>query len=212
MGNIYITRDELRNDPYKITLEMCDETHLEILQDITKDMIDNVCGQDFSLTGTALVPVERKHNGNGKDTIFLDKRLVSLNKVRAYESTSNYVEYAASNFVAKAKFISWNTFSDTFINLRVAFQAWIFYSGTANIGIFGTWGWATVPNAIKYLQGKLIKKMLEDGNFMEKYSNTSIGDFSGNLLLHDNEENPFGDYELDAIVKQYRDVVQYGII
>jgi hypothetical protein len=211
MGDVYISKAELRSDPYGISLDMADDIHLGILQDITKDMIDNACNQDFLLTGTHDNPVEYKYDGKGKNTIFPTKRIVELVKVRAYISTDNWVDYDATNFIVKPKFISWNAYSSTYINLRVAFRQWIFEKGTANVGIWGTWGYASIPNPIKYLQGKLILKYLEDNTLIEKYQETKIGDFWGTLIQEDGD-NPFGDFELNSIVKQYRDAVQYGVV
>ena len=204
----YITEAELRLKPYSITKDDLDGEALTTFQDITKQLIDNLCLQDFDKEGTTEVYVEKRMDGRGKDTIFLSKRVVTLEKIRIYSSTLNYVDYTADNFTVKTKFISWNVFATGTISARLNVEA--FPKGTYNIGVFGIWGWETPPASIKYLQGRLIQKILEDGSYAEKYGNEKIGDLSQSLAEPKGFAMSLGDKELDLIIRQYRSKITYG--
>lgn len=207
MSDIYITRNELRVSPYSIDRSICDDTFLEVLQDLTKDLIDKFCMQEFSAEGTSETYVEKKVDGTGKDTVFLPKKIVTLNKVRIYTGTNSYTDYTSDNFEVKTKYISWKIFSEIYTSSRYRIES--FCKGTSNIGIFGIWGWSTVPNPIKYLQGKMILKIIKDKAFAEKFSSSNVGDFSYTLNKIEGY-SPTGDYELDTIIRQYRDWFRYG--
>jgi hypothetical protein len=209
----YITKDELRLAPHDIQESDCDDKVLEIFQQITYDLINNVCGKDFEMEGSVAagpIPalyVEKKLSGTGKDTIFLPKKLITLEKIRIYSSSTNYVEYLPENFEVKSKFISWSSFVPDVIN-PARFQVENFPEGSYNIGIFGIWGYEGYPEPIKYLQGRLIKKLVDDKAFANKFSSEKIGDYNYSLIVED--DKIFGDVELDSIVRQYQDVIKYG--
>ena len=209
MANKYITREDLRIEPYMISVEEVDDKYLESLQDLTKDLIDRLCRQSFEEEGSDLSPVEKKVSGSGKDTVFLPKRLVTLKKVRIYSSTTNYTEYEASEFTVKRRFISWNIYSESLTRAR--FRIENFPLGTYNIGIMGIWGWSTVPEPIKYLQGRLIQKIIENGEFANKFIAEKAGDYSYNLRVDEGREI-LGDGELDTIIRQYRPGMTYAAI
>jgi hypothetical protein len=209
MADKYITKTKLRIAPYNISQEDADDTLLGVLQDLTKSIIDNLCGQDFDAEGSASAYVEKKVSGTGKDTLFLPKRLVTLEKVRVYSSSTGYVDYSASNFTAKKKFISWNVFSS--LDVRPRLYPEEFSGGIYNIGIFGIWGWDAYPEPIKYLQGRLIQKLLEKGQFDDKLSSERVGDFSTSILFTENAQE-LSDRELNLIVKQYQNSwLGYGV-
>jgi len=209
MANEYITKAKLRVDPYNISEQEADDTYLGVLQDLTKVIIDNLCGQPFSQEGTASAYVEKKISGTGKDTVFMPKKLVTLEKIRIYSSTTGYVDYTASNFTAKKKFITWNLFTSAVSRGRLYPE--VFPLGLYNIGIYAVWGWETVPTPIEYLQGRLIQKILEKGFFDEKNATEKIGDYSTKILF-DVNENQLADKELDLIVKQYQNNwLGYGV-
>lgn len=203
----YVTQEELRLDPYSIIEEDVDDDYLEVLQDLTKEFIDRLCQQSFDKEGTVASPVEERISGTGKDTLFLPKRLVTLVKVRFYTSSTNYTEYVATEFVAKAMYITWNVYSDSIVSARLRIED--FPEGTYNVGVFGVWGWATVPTAIKYLQGMLIKKLVDDETFAEKMQSENIGDYKG--VLPDDKGMITGDRQLDLIIRQYRSYKVYVI-
>ena len=205
MADIYITREELKNAPYNIVKE--DDKYIEVLQDLTKDFVDNLCGQDFSQEGSASAYTEKKISGTGKDTIFLPKRLITLEKIRIYSNTLSYVDYTDENFTIKAKFISWNVFSSGVDNPR--FYPEDFPAGTYNIGVFGIWGWALSPNPVKYLQGRLIQKIIDNGSLAEKLKSEKVGDYTYQLNVI--SEQVTGDFELDQIIKQYQTWVGYAV-
>lgn len=202
MGDKYITRAELRLEPYGISIEGVDDKYLEVLQDLTKDLVDKFCGQDFEQEGSDISPAEKRISGTGKDTIFLPKRLINLKKVRIYTSTTSYSDYEAANFVSKPKFISW-------ISFDTRFGKGTFPEGTYNIGIIGIWGWSNVPGPIKYLQGRMIQKIVEDGEFANKFSSEKLGDYTYQLL--EKEASFLADVELDAIIKRYKVWVNYAV-
>ena len=215
MADKYITREELRIDPYNINHEKVDDKFLETLQDMTFELINDVlCQQSFEQEGSEGSEVEKAVDGTGKDTIFLPKRLVSLLKVRLYEATNTYYDYSADNFVVKPKYLQWNTLGGSLDDPRVIRDYYTFPKGIANIGVFGIWGYASVPNDIKYLQGKLIQKIVEDKSFAQKFQQESIGDYSYSLRrnLQQKEEEITGDFELDRIIKYRRGWVKYGSV
>ena len=205
----YITEAELRLKPYDISKDTIEGKDLTNMQAMTKAVIDNLCKQDFDKEGTSVAYVEKRMDGRGKDTIFLPKRLVTLEKIRIYSSTLNYVDYDADNFTAKTKFISWNVFATGTISARLNVEA--FPKGTYNIGVFGIWGWETPPEPIKYLQGRLIGKILEDGSYANGYKSEKIGDFSYTMPDTSNFSMSLGDKELDLIVRQYKDLITYVV-
>lgn len=202
----YITREELRLAPYNIAIDKADNKYLEVLQEITKNLVDSFCGQEFDLEGTDLAPVEKKVNGTGADTVFLPKRIVGLKKIRIYTDIASYDEHDPTSFVVSPKFVSWNMFADTgSYNPRMPYE--LFPQGNANIGVVATWGYAAVPNQIKYLQGKMIKKMVEDETYAERFQSESIGDYSMSLA---GDAYPItGDREMDLIIKNYRTWIHY---
>jgi hypothetical protein len=204
----YISRAELRIAPYDIQEDDADDKLLDVLQQISKNLIDNVCQQNFEVEGSASAYVEKKISGTGKDTIFLPKRLITLQKIRIYSSTTSYVDYTPDNFMVKNKFISWSSFVPDVIN-PARFQLENFPEGSYNIGIFGIWGYSSYPNPIKYLQGRLIQKLIDDKSFANKFSSEKIGDYNYSLIVED--DKIFGDPELDMIVRQYRGWINYAV-
>ena len=207
--DIYVTKAKLKINPYNISEEDADNTYLETLQEITKGMIDRICHQDFSQEGTAEAYVEKKISGTGQDTIFMPKKLITLEKIRIYSSATGYIDYLPTNFTVKEKFISWNYYSYDGDNPRLYPED--FAIGSYNIGVFGIWGWSAYPEAIKYLQGRMIQKIIEEGGFANKMENEKAGDYTFKLLM-DKRGLILGDFELDAIVRQYRDKIRYAAV
>jgi len=205
MADLYITQLELSQEPYNINE---DSSYIEILQDMTKTLIDNLCGQDFEQEGSVGSYVEKKVSGNDKETIFLPKRLITLEKVRIYSSSTEYTDYLATEFTAKKKFITWDFYSTSATTLRL--RVYSFPEGIYNIGVFGIWGWSAVPDPIKYLQGRLIQKLINDGSFSNKFESEKIGDYSYKLKTDSKGNKILGDDELDLIVDQYREAVTYA--
>jgi len=125
-----------------------------------------------------------------------------------------FQEYDGSNFLTDLKWVSFKQFADETARFVLIYGGILFPQGVGNIGIVGVWGWAALPNPIKYLQGKLIKKMVEDETFAERFSSESIGDYSRNLNIGSTEVGGkflIGDRELDLIVRQYKAWVLYGV-
>jgi len=204
----YITQEEIRVAPYNVSQDEADEQYLTLLQNLTKRIVDDACHQSFNREGADPDFVEYKVDGTGKDTVFLpsDKRLIFINKVRVYVASNSYDEYDADGH---EKYVSWNTYGNTSSVGRFAIDS--FPKGIRNIGIVGTWGWITVPEPIKYLQGRLITKILREDGLAVKYSSENIGDY--NYKLREAETGEIlGDKELDLIIKDYTDWSFYSAI
>ena len=206
----YITKAELRIDPYNINHEKVDNKYLEAMQQLTYSMVNNFCQTVFESEGTALVPVEYLSDGNEKPAVFVKrgKRLITLLKVRIYQDETTYLEYDPTNFTWEPSYVEWKEFTDR--TLRTIVPDGYFPEGRGNIGILGIWGWSAVPEPIKYLQGRLIQKLIEDKSFAEKFMSETAGDYSYGLNPGGKEGFITGDFELDVIIKQYRRTVFYG--
>ena len=206
----YITREELRLEPYAIPKEV-DEKYLEVLQELTKEIVNSLCGQSFEPEGTVSVPVEYRADGTGKETVFMPigKRLVSLSEVRIYTAFNAADTYTPDNFQVEKRFLTWNSYGD----ISVRLGGGMFDKGLANIGIVGVWGYAETPKGILYLQGKFIKKIIEDEEFAERFNSEKIGDYSSTLALRGDKEFAItGDKELDIIIRQYRNNLFYATV
>lgn len=204
----YISQAELRLQPYNLIDNSIDDKYLEVLMTLSKAMVDSLCWQSFDKIGTVESPVEEKVNGTGHDTVFMPKRLVTLVKVKLYVDFDRFDEYDASLFVVKPKYVSWSMFAEDVYNPR-AFNTSYFVKGNANVGLVGVWGWETVPAPIKYLQGRLIEKMIKDKSMSQKTASENVGDYS-----YSNRDTKFpitGDAELDLIIRQYRLWVVYAV-
>jgi hypothetical protein len=201
MSTEYLTIDELRAAPYSITEAQSGEPELTILLGVTKSMVDGACNQTFSKEGSEESPVEKKVNGTGGESVFAPKRLVTLTSVYVYSSLDNYVEYDADQFIATERRVGFHSFTDISARLLVN----DFPEGKSNIGILGVWGWAAVPDPIKYLQGSLIRNKVVDGDFVSHMKSEKIGDYT-----YTRRDDPagqvlyFGDAMLDEIVRQYQ--------
>ena len=200
--DMYITEAELRVFPYNISQEEANDKYLTMLQDLTRKIIDKECGQEFSKEGADPDFVEYKTDGTGKDTVFLPvgKRLLTLNSVRIYVGTLSYNDYSADNFYAHEKYVSWKAYGEGVESGRFAIED--FPKGSRNIGIVGEWGWETVPEPIKYLQGRLIQKILREGSLAQKFSQEQIGDY--NYKVKEMKDSILGEPELDMIIEEYR--------
>ena len=207
MSNEYVTIIELRASPYNVDVGLCDDVHLGILQDITKKIIDNMCGQEFGEVGSVASPTEHKVSGLGKDTIFLPRRLTALVDIRIYSSSTEYTTYLPANFTVKKKFITWDVYSDSYVEARLRVED--FPLGKYNVGVRGIWGWTAVPDPIKYLQAKMIMKMIQNESFADKFKSEKVGDYA--YTLADTNDSILGDVELDEIIKQYREWISYAV-
>jgi hypothetical protein len=201
MSDKYITQAELRIEPYSIPESKVNKKYLEVLQDLTKELIDETCKQEFEQEGTPSAPVEKRLDGSDKSTLFVEKRLISLDKVRIYIADNSYTDYTAGNFTISKWYIDWNIYSTSYVSARVAFQMDMFPRGIKNIGVFGVWGWESCPNPMKYVQAQLIKKVLSDKSMVQRFQSENIGDYS--YAMKAIADEIFGDPEIDLIIKQY---------
>lgn len=209
MTDKYITEKELRLPPYNISAEVVDKTYLGMLQDMTKDFIDRVCCQSFEQEGSEATPVEKILSGTNKDTIFLPRRLITLKKVKIYTDLEAYDEYEPNLFLPAVKYISWKSLYGEYNSRIIGLEQENFPRGTGNVGIVGVWGWPAIPTPIKYLQGKMIAKIITDDSFAERFSSENVGDYSASVA---SDRYPVtGDRELDMIIRQYSNWVVYAV-
>lgn len=210
----YIKISELRASPYSIGEQEADDAYLSVLIGMTQNLIDRFSGRSFLQVGDAQNYVEKKYDGEGEGALFFKDRLISLSGVKIYYTDTSYNLYAATNFYAKPFVIKWNEFAPTDQNIRLTFQTEIFPNGINNIGIVGIWGFLDSSHeriAIKYLQGKMIKKIISNDSFSEKMISYSSGDFSGSLNIDQLKGQITGDKELDLLIQTYRKKVSYAI-
>lgn len=210
----YIKISELRGSPYSIGEQEADDAYLSVLIGMTQNLIDRFCGRSFLQVGDAQNYIEKKYDGGGEGSLFFKDRLVSLSGVKIYYTDTGYNLYVATNFFAKPFMIKWNEFAPTDQNIRLTFQAEIFPMGVNNIGIVGIWGFLDNSQervAIKYLQGKMIRKIISNDSFSEKMINYSSGDFSGTLNIDSTKGQITGDKEIDLLIQTYRKKVSYAI-
>jgi hypothetical protein len=212
MADKYITRAELRLEPYDIKHELVDEKYLETLQDITYEAINKFIGETFEFEGTEEVPVEVLADGLGAERVFLKRRILTLTSVRVYVSTNTYYDYDADNFWAGKYNIEWKKFAN---ETRLITGPSIFEKGIKNIGIFGIWGYESCPKDIKFAQGLMIKALIEDKSFAANFSNFSSGDFSYTLRKQNSDalgrdDSITGNAQIDLILKHNRRPIFYG--
>ena len=208
----YITRAELRLEPFELSHEKYDDKLLESLQELTYNLLNTWTWQVFEKEGTPEVPVEKRFDGGDrdKDTMFFDTRLITLVKVKLYNAENSWYEYGPEYFSIKKKFLAWKTYGLPLDPRAMAMGGGTFGQGVANIGIVGVWGWEAVPAGIKYVQGRLIQKLLEDKSFATKFASESVGDYSYNVKVGKDGEEYTGDAEIDAVIKQYRSPISYS--
>jgi hypothetical protein len=196
----YITLDDLRRPPFKISESEMDSTLAEFLLDMTQEFIDSACKQTFTKEGADGAEVEKKVSGTGQGVIFLPKRLAVLKQVRTYGG-SGYSEYTPDNFLYHPRYLQWSEFESS---PSPRMRGDTFGVGIGNIGIVGIWGYVTVPTQIKYLQGRLISKIIKEGYMTEKNSSESVGDYSASPMMITSVVT--GDSEIDTIIKRHTDM------
>lgn len=197
MPDRYITREELRLAPYNLDEYDEDNKVMESLQDLTRELVDELCVQSFDADGTEGEPTEVKVDGTGHDTLWLPKRLASLDKIRVYSSATAYTEYEATDFVAEAKYISWLSFVDPSLRLSTGY----FPKGVRNIGVLGIWGFIEVPKPILYLQGRLIQRVVDTGELVKTKYTERMGDYT--YTTKELTDYILDDPELEMIVQMY---------
>lgn len=210
----YIELSELRDSPYSIGEQEAGDAYLTVLIGMTQNLIDRFCGRSFLQVGDAQNYVEKKYDGEGEGALFFKDRLISLSGVKIYYTDTSYNLYSAANFFAKTFMLKWNEFAPTDQNIRLTFQTEIFPKGVNNIGIVGIWGFLDSSHeriAIKYLQGKMIRKIISNDSFSEKMISYSSGDFSGTLNIDSTKGQITGDKEIDLLIQTYRKKVSYAI-
>lgn len=181
----YISIAELRAAPYSITEIEATDDLLTLFLDLTKNQILQLCNQRFDYDDKTYI-----FNGTGHDTLWLPDRIICLSSVK---------------IDGKAVSIDKFKLKDWFI----VYEDWNFPEGTNNIEITGTFGWTSVPTAIKRLQGRLIENMIRPKKDKGQFRSESISDYSyqrGNM-----EGYILGDPELDLIVRRYRMTRPFGV-
>lgn len=208
MADKYITKKELRVEPYSISHDSVDDAFLERLQNLSYDLINALIGKSYEKEGTVEEPVEKKTDGDDKDTIFLPSRLITLTSIRLYYSLTDYYEYGPEVFHVSPRgtYITWSQYAES-PRVVLSYDG-TFPKGKYNIGVRGVWGSPSYPERIKYLQGKIIQKIAVDKSFAAKFNSETIGDYS--YTKADGVDSILGDEELDAIIRQEREPLLYG--
>lgn len=197
----YITIEELRKAPFNLVESELDATQSEFLLAMTKEFIDDACKQDFLKEGATGTEVEKRISGTNNTIIFLPKRLVTLKEVKLYDSSQVSRTYTAGEFFYHPKYIQW---LDNFIDPSPRVRVENFQMGVANVGVVGIWGFETVPMQIKYLQGRIVQKIVRTGYMTEKNKSESVGDYSSSPMMIQSVIT--GDSEIDTIIKRNTDV------
>ena len=204
--NHYITIAELRLPPYNLSETILDNTYASVLLDLTQEFIETVCKQSFFQEGSAGHEVEKRVRGSGGESCYLPRRLLTLKEVRIWSTTTQYIAYTPENFQVNKRDITWLTFmADDSVRMRAILgSSGTFPSTVGSISVVGIWGYEEVPTPIKYLQGRLIQKLVRENTMADKTGSESIGDYSYSRL---NLQNMItNDPELDLIIKRYQNV------
>lgn len=207
MGDVYITREQLAEPPFSLTAGEDDSKYLEFLQDMTKELIDDLCEKNFESDGTEGSPATRELNGSGHDTLILKERLVSLDSVRLFSTETAYDEYQPTSFVVEERYLQWKEWGQT--SARLIGTPGTFPKGVANIAVLGVWGYAAVPKPILYLQGRLIQRIMNDGEMLKSMQTEKMGDYS--YTARELTSYIINDEELDTIVQNYAEQVGLGL-
>ena len=197
----YITLEELRRPPFNLGEPILDETLATFLLDMTREFIDAQCKQDFLKEGSTGSEVEKRISGTGLLIVFMPKRLVTLKEVKIYASETSFATYTGDNFLYHPRYVQWKELT-SLPSPRLRVDS--FSVGIANVGVVGIWGYPTIPNPIKYLQGRMIQKIVKEGWMSEKNDSESVGDFSRSPMML--EALVTGDSEIDMIIKRHTDV------
>lgn len=196
----YITIEELRRPPFNLGENILDETLATFLLDMTQEFIDQQCKQDFWKEGDTGSEVEKRVSGTGREIVFLPKRLITLKEVNIYSSEDSAQLYTLNNFFYHPRYLQWNMLvAEASPRFPVAW----FPEGIGNVGIVGIWGYPTVPTPIKYLQGRMVQKIVKEGWMTEKNDSESVGDFSRSPMML--QALVTGDAEIDTIFKRHTD-------
>jgi hypothetical protein len=200
----YITVEELRKPPFNLSECLLDSVYAEVLLDLTQEFIDNICKQSFFQEGSTGHEIEKRVRGSGGVSCYLAKRLITLKEVRIWSNITQYIAYGPENFQIGKRDLTWLTFSEgDSVRMRAVIgSAGIFPESVGSISVIGIWGYAEVPTPIKYLQGRLIQKLVREKTLADKQGSESIGDYSYSKL---NLQNAItNDPELDLLIKRYQ--------
>lgn len=200
----YIKIEELRKAPYNLAEGILDNAYAGVLLDLTQDFIENVCKQNFFKEGDTGHEVEKRVRGNGGVSCYLPKRLLTLKEVRIWSNTTQYIAYPPEYFQVGKRDITWLTFyADESIRMRAILgSSGTFPAEVGSVSIVGIWGYDEVPTPIKYLQGRLIQKIVRENTMADKTGSESIGDYSYSKVSMQNMIT--NDPELDMIIKRYQ--------
>lgn len=207
VGDVYISREQLKEPPFNLVGGDDDNKYLEFLQDMTKELIDGLCEKNFESDGTEQTPATRELNGSGHDTLLLGERLVSLDSVRLYSTETAYDEYQPTSFAVEERWLQWKDWGQP--SGRLIGTPGTFPKGVANVAVLGIWGYAAAPKPIVYLQGRLIQRIMNDGEMLKSMQSEKMGDYS--YTARELTSYIINDEELDTIVQNYAEQVGLGL-
>ena len=204
--NHYIKIDELRKPPYNLPEQILDNTYAGVLLDLTQEFIDRVCKQDFFQEGSTGHEVEKFVRGSDKESVYFPRRIITLKEVRIWIDAESYKAYGPENFIVGKRDITWKTFyaDESKRMSAILGSSGTFPSPVGSVSIVGIWGYADVPAPIKYVQGRLIQKVVRENTMADKTGSESIGDYSYSKVSMDLMIT--NDPELDMIIKRYQNV------
>jgi hypothetical protein len=142
--------------------------------------------------------------GNGNQTCYLPRRLITLKAVRIYVNATQYTDYTPENFIVNKRDITWKTWeADPSIRMTAILgSSGVFPVTAGSCSVIGIWGYAEVPAPVKYLQGRLIQKVVRENTMADKTGSESIGDYSYSKVSM--QMMITNDPELDMIIKRYQ--------
>jgi len=120
-------------------------------------IIEYLTGQEFDSNETE---TEKTYDGNGKDILFLRKRLYTLDAFTIDDVS--YVTEIALEYDVDFACIKLDI-DEASENRMKFFYGWskgsFFPFATQNLGITGDWGWSSIPEEIKTLCKKLVENL-----------------------------------------------------
>ena len=189
----YITIAELREAPYSISEDDAADAELDIFLGITKTMIDDLCNLPHGFETWAGTYYR---DGKGVNTIFFPEPIITITFLGtvldhsddSYQEIESeyYVLYLDEGYIASLQ----GNFPRDFKSVKAT----------------GTFGYAAVPAAIVYLQGMLVKRLVEDDEVMTGIKSETVGNYSYTLFGSDDAAaaGKLNDATLDLIVEQHK--------
>ncbi len=169
-----------------------------------EQLIENVT-QDYFYAKAFVI----YQNGNGKDRLFLglipDVLSVTEIKLSGVELTSSWWTYDINSVYLDPEAVTSDSGDMAELHLRLKYERALFPEGMGNIKVTGTYGWSSVPVAVKRA-AILLCKAENDPTLYPAYKGSlkseKLGDYSYTLADIDTKEST-GIDEVDRLLKNY---------